>query len=41
MSRPPPLGNTNILVGVSKIKIPTNDDSRFADVLCCFFDEVN
>ena len=39
MARPPPLGQTNILVGVSKIKIPTNDESKFADVICCIVDE--
>ena len=41
MARPPPLGQTNILVGVSKIKIPTDDTSRFADIMCCLVDEVN
>jgi hypothetical protein len=40
MARPPPLGQTNILVGVSKIKIPTNDESVFADVVCCVVDEI-
>ena len=38
MARPPPLGETNILVGVSKIKIPTSSESKFADVMCCIVD---
>lgn len=41
LPRPPPLGDTNVLVGVSKIKIPTNEESRFADLVCCIVDEVN
>ena len=41
MARPPPLGDTNILVGVSKIKIPTSNESKFADVICCIVDQVN
>ena len=28
-------------MGVSKIKIPTNDESKFADVISCIIDEVN
>jgi WD40 repeat protein len=39
MAKPPPLGQTNILVGVSKIKIPTSEESRFADIVCCIVDE--
>lgn len=41
MAKPPPLGQTNLPVGVSKIKIPTNEDSRFADIMCCVVDEIN
>jgi hypothetical protein len=41
MARPPPLGDTNIMVGVSKIKIPTTSESKFADVICCIVDQVN
>jgi len=41
MARPPPLGETNILVGVSKIKIPTSNESKFADVISCNIDQVN
>lgn len=41
MARPPPLGETNILTGVSKIKIPTSNKSKFADIICCVVDKVN
>ena len=41
MAKPPPLGQTNLPVGVSKIKIATNEDSRFADIMCCVVDEIN
>ena len=40
MSRPPPLGETNILVGENKSKIQSSNKSRFADILACAVDEV-
>ena len=33
LSKPPPLGTTNILAGVSRIKIPQNEESLFGDIL--------
>jgi hypothetical protein len=33
LSKPPPLGTTNILAGVSRIKIPSGEDSQFGDIL--------
>jgi WD40 repeat protein len=41
MSRPPPLGDTNTLVGVQKIKIPTSGKSKYADIMACAVDELN
>ena len=41
MSKPPPLGTTNLLSGVSRIKIPQGKQSRFADVIGCIVDELN
>lgn len=41
LSRPPPLGETNILTGVSKIKIPSNNKTKFADILAVRLDEKN
>lgn len=38
MSKPPPLGSTNIQAGVSKIKTVINKQSRFADVVVCVVD---
>jgi WD40 repeat protein len=39
LSRPPPLGETNILSGISKIKIASNTKSKFADILSVKIDE--
>jgi hypothetical protein len=36
--RPPPMGSTNQQLGQSKIKIPANTESKFADIMCCIID---
>lgn len=41
LSKPPPLGSTNIKSGISKIKIPQGKESKFADVVACYIDEQN
>jgi hypothetical protein len=41
LSKPPPLGTTNILAGVSRIKIPQDKDSMFGDILAGLIDETN
>jgi WD40 repeat protein len=41
LSKPPPLGSTNIKSGISKIKIPQGKESKFADVIACHIDEAN
>ena len=41
LSKPPPLGTTNILAGVSRIKIPQDKDSLFGDILAGLIDESN
>lgn len=41
MSRPPPLGDVNILIGAKNIKIPATERSRYADVTASIYDERN
>jgi len=41
MSRPPPLGDTNILLGVKKVKLKANDKTKYADIIAVTVDEIN
>jgi hypothetical protein len=41
MSKPPPLGTTNLLAGVSRIRIPSDTNSVFGDILVSLVDEKN
>lgn len=41
MSKPPPLGTTNLLAGVSRIRIPSDNNSVFGDILVSLVDEKN
>ena len=41
LSKPPPLGSTNIMAGNSKIKIAQNNQTKFADVIAVALDNLN
>ena len=41
LSKPPPLGSTNIMAGNSKIKIAQNKETKFADVIAVAIDNLN
>ena len=41
LSKPPPLGSTNLLAGNGRIKITQNKATKFADVVACAIDNVN
>lgn len=41
LSKPPPLGSTNLLAGNGRIKINQSKTTKFADVVSCAIDNVN
>ena len=41
LSKPPPLGSTNLLAGNGRIKIQQNKTTKFADVIACTIDHLN
>ena len=41
LSKPPPLGSTNLLAGNGRIKIQQNKATKFADVIACAIDHLN
>ena len=41
LSKPPPLGSTNLMAGNSKIKIAQNKETKFADVIAVSIDNLN
>ena len=41
LSKPPPLGSTNLLAGNGRIKISQNKTTKFADVIACTIDHLN
>ena len=41
LSKPPPLGSTNLMAGNGKIKIQQSKTTKFADVVACAIDTLN